>query len=395
LLSLPIYYPSSMHLGALFMWQDVAFLEKYRDHFPKSRFLCVSQHYQMQQDKNDNNSTEENVKDKTLKELLQEPEGDKILFDVIMRNLKEFSAEDRAKKVSEMMDLNSGPDVVVPVQNTSNLSQFELESINYVIKRYMAAAIKKTTDEVLLNCTSIIYRMSHPINMLNNSAELDERMVSILMGYPYPYSFSEQPRALRHLSLDVVIPFLHRHVELLKWDHQPQVGQDLRCTSQETLVYESKIVQGIYQLLNQRQGSDTEKEAKSWVKSWYLKWEVADHYNDTNQRRNLVHDIKNFLLKIRYMKQERRKENLMKDICKWKDIINKWERVNNSLDSFKVFMDNYGGALMGNQELSPEHKALKPMKKALETRNIADEDYPSMPAMAPKLRCKVPFADVQ
>jgi len=436
LLSLPVYYPSSMHLGAMFMHQDDRFLAEYQMNFPfQSSATAVTTESQPDTEKTNASTTDmaefvtkfkvkmDNLKERTIQEFLDgaplysTPEdhpddkvSDKVLFDLALRFLKSPTETERAKLVSQLMDQNSGPDVVAPITLTSRLNDFQLDSINYVVKRYMASAIKKTTDEVLLNCTSLTYKFMHPVAISKNQADLNERHMSLLMGYPYPYTVRQQPRCQRHLSLDVVIPFLyHRKKELRilaekfkgknsKADGQTDVEEEKVSdrsnwgTSQEKLAYQSRIVQGIFTLISEKNDpastyiSSLDKGI-SCVTSWFMKWEQADRDNDDTLRASLIMDIKSFLLEMRYRRQDKRKEALKAEIQQFKECADQWEATAQSLVNFREFVKKHSKDLAGNASLDDEQKCLKPKQINVEfgvTVNVGGEAPLAKPPM-PKL----------
>lgn len=256
-----------------------------------------------------------------------------------------------------------------------------MESINFVIKRYMTSAIKKTTDEILVNCTSVMYKFTHPIALARNRDDLNERYMSLLMGYPYPYTVREQPRHLRHLSLDVVIPFLKRHLREIQAYGDAQENNESAdkqnnfwATSQERELKNSKIVQGVFALLTNPEvgrhfssnggvvdgDNSATRLAVSFIEVWYTKW-LQGLKND-NMSASLTADIKSFLLEIRYWKEDHVKHGLGLNVRKWSTIANKWAEAGGALDSFYAFVKQHCGQLVGNAPLTPEQSELRPKK---------------------------------
>jgi len=338
----------------------------------------------------------DDLKAEKVGEILKKTSGDQVLLDLALLNLKNLGPERRAELVSRLMDQNCGPDVVAPICATSRFREFELESINFVIKRYMTSAIKKTTDEILLNCTSIVYKFMHPIALARNSADLNERYMSLLMGYPYPYTIREQPRQLRHLSLDVVIPFLKRHIPQLKAygaAHKPNcdvgypecVKEDFWSTTQELEMKKSKLVQGIFALLTNpeignffvsNRGSAEGKHtsalqiAVSFIDVWYIKW--LKGLKDDQMNSSLAEDIRNFLLEIRYWNRDRAKRDLSKQIDRWESITSGWELAEVAVDDFHAFVKQHSSQLVGNEDLTPEQCELRPGRGLLHREPLSD-----------------------
>lgn len=284
------------------------------------------------------------------------------------------------------MDQNAGPDVVTQITLTSNLSEFEVNSINYVVKRYMASAVKKMTDEVLLNCTSLTYKFMHPVAIGKNLADLNERHMSLLMGYPYPYTLQQQPRSLRHLSLDVVVPFLYDRKEELKALAHCDVldGDDniSPCTTQEMKAKKSPIVQSIFTLIRESknnsspeiQGMTPEDQVISHVNSWYMKWHSADQDNDPQLRAILVSEVKSFLLNMRYRNDDQYKKEIHEEMTRWKKNMASWQEATQSLRSFQIFVKKYGLELSGNQKLDDNQKKRKPLQIEVEEIDYDDRD---------------------
>merc|ERR1712048_915103 len=343
-----------------------------------------------------------------VSELLGRKNGDKVVLDLALRSLKNTDETDRAKMVSILMDQNSGPDVVAPICLTSQLRKFEMQSINFVIKRYMTSAIKKTTDEILLNCTSIIYKFMHPVALARNRDDLNERYMSLLMGYPYPFAVREQPRHLRHLSLDVVIPFLKRHIPEFKsyGDAQvkdvanPEKEKGFWATSQEKELKKSKLVQGIFALLtnpevgqyfvSSRTGDDGAHSpaqlAVSFIEVWYTKW--VQGLKNENMSASLTTDIKSFLLEVRYWKEDHAKNALRKQVTYWSEIMNKWEEADCALDSFNAFVRQHSGQLVGNAPLTAEQCELRPKKVLREAVDLEGSPPNEMSRSLPIPPCR-------
>jgi len=395
LLSLPVFFPSTLHLGPVFMHQDQKFLQKYLAHFPTHPLPTnISAEARLGVDEKINDSVAlkeaqedaqnriSNLKLKTVVDILGMESGDKVLLDLALQNLENLDEKGKAHKVSELMNQNCGPDVVAPICATSKLREFEVESINFVIKRYMTSAIKKTTDEILLNCTSIVYKFMHPVALARNRDDLNERYMSLLMGYPYPYTIREQPRHLRHLSLDVVIPFLKRHITQLKAygyarknkiEGLPEgVTKEFWATTQELGMNESKLVQGIFALLtnselgnfflNNRGSNDgstcTLQLAVSFVDVWYMKW--LEGLKGDHMSASLAEDIRTFLLEIRYWKADGAKNDLRMQMTCLRDLVSQWEKVQVALNSFHDFAKLSLLPLDG--ELTHEQRELRPKK---------------------------------
>merc|ERR1712137_1191233 len=110
LLSLPVFFPSTLHLGPVFMHQDDAFLRKYSAQFPCQSLptgLTKDAESGVSADAVDIETEQRNIKQRlralqetAVKDVLDKPKGDKILLDLALRFLKNSDETEKARLVS-------------------------------------------------------------------------------------------------------------------------------------------------------------------------------------------------------------------------------------------------------------------------------------------------------
>jgi hypothetical protein len=285
--------------------------------------------------------------------------------------------------MANLINMSSGPDVVPDPQCHGHLNKFEKRAINYVIPRNVSAAVKSTSDDVVLNVQATAYRFTHPVALQDDIVVLkNDRLLSLCLGYDYPYLQKEQPRQFRHLSLDIVIPFLYRwKKQLLPKENHSEAPATLRehldGTILETLIYQSHLFQAVCaKVYNEKMIPDPEgvvaMDAK--IENWYTKWICSD----TQSEQALRNDVLMFLLECRY---EQTGDNVLKEeVRQLNKQVTEWKSLKGYLGSFNQFIQNHGDDLLGkNGEAAKNGKlAFRPTRPTVYT-DISPHDTTQAP----------------
>jgi len=457
-LSMPAYFPSSVHFGPLFLHQSADFQQRYFENFPEKCWTRAFRH----EDTADNQALTDAVSvlakeaagefikkaarmsaasgvgtvvaEATGKIPIKKMEGllcqfvknamqqttdgytpdlkgklaknpspfahiaDQVkLLSGVMHQLKPSTPEDRAYLMSNLISMNTSPDIVVPHQDAGKLNSdgFERESINFVIQRYITAAVKSSLDQVLGTLAHSTYRFSHPAQFQENIDELNERLLSIMLGYRYPYLTKDQPRSEIHLSLDMVIPFLYRNLDQLtdgSWkvdeagadeaerkmkrvslskdgepgQKEPEV--EIKGTSLETDIWRSVLFQAICENIQDA------GVMKAKIIQWHEKWRKADKHRNKEYGRDLVQEVLEFLMEHTYRKISKRGE-IEDEIREHQRRMTDWSKLQGYFDSFSSFLMQHGSKLCGVDELPDELKNLKPAPLT-QIHSISSETIP-------------------
>jgi hypothetical protein len=314
-------------------------------------------------------------------------------------SLTNTSPYDRAYLMSSLIASQTSPDVVVPVQHASRLSRdgFEERSVNYVIQRFVSAGVKSTLDDVLLNSSNLAGRFTYGPNIEQNWMALEERLLSLLLGYKYPYLAKERPRTDRHLHLDTVIPFLYRHKDSLTKLEASQVSQstsgDQHCISLEKRIDESYLFQAVCQAMFEVSGGtitkksisdaasgeafDASKKTKADILNWYDLWDESAE-NEGSQRL-LNSALINYLLESRSSASPRLL--LQKEVQDLRDQVEKWEKFKHYLLQFKDLVAKHSKDLLSAEDPQQLPAAVQHAKPALALDRF---DAPLGAAVVPK-----------
>ena len=101
---------------------------------------------------------------------------------------------ERAQLFSSLTQMNSTPDVLINLTIKNEANEFEENSVQYQVKRFLSSGIYLSILSLLKNQKTMIYPYSHPGMIPTHTIELMERVVSRLCGYLYPYKASERPK---------------------------------------------------------------------------------------------------------------------------------------------------------------------------------------------------------
>merc|ERR1712070_893811 len=134
-----------------------------------------------------------------------------LILGQVLQEFRTLSPEERAYVVANLMNMASSPDIPVSLNENSSMSEFELRSANFVLQRFISAIVKLTMDSVLTNLATVSYEFAHPANIARNSHKIQQRFLSVLLGYDYPYLVEDRPRGNWHLKPTTVIRYLYRH----------------------------------------------------------------------------------------------------------------------------------------------------------------------------------------
>jgi len=302
------------------------------------------------------------------------------------RSLMKFdntSPEQRAYLISSLIDMASGPDIPVAIQSNNSLNAFELRSANFVLQRYLSSMVKGTMDSVLMSIASVNYRFAQPDEILKNNAQLQERLLSVLLGYDYPYLTSEQPRRTRYLSLDVVIPFLFRHRSvLIKMVDEDGSSVEMAGVSLEADIHKSHLFRAITAkdvFHHSSEGQVPSEQRSALINQWYTKWTTANDTDNELDHKSLVCDLVTFLVQSRYRfsKDEQRIKEL-------EGQLDEWRGVEAHLQSFSGYVSKFQSRLVGNDKLPDESKHWIPIKK--ERFDVHSDDE------SPQVKTRDPFS---
>merc|ERR1712070_475416 len=130
-----------------------------------------------------------------------------LILGQVLQEFRTLSPEERAYVVANLMNMASSPDIPVSLNENKSMSSFELRSANFVLQRFISAIVKLTMDSVLTNLATVTYDFAHPQNMSRNNHQIQQRFLSVLLGYDYPYLEKDRPPADRHLKPTTVIRY--------------------------------------------------------------------------------------------------------------------------------------------------------------------------------------------
>lgn len=253
----------------------------------------------------------------------------------------------------------------------------------------MSAKVKHTMDEVILNVTSVPHRFS-PSRIARNWHELEERLLSILLGYDYPYLAAERPRRQRHLGLDVVIPFVHRFRHRLVSEELLAPGGEIVVlgTTEENDIVHSCLYQAVQSLCSSGHGKLSDQETEQMteqivaelcscrvvespdqVTEFQVQQKIAEQMKErTLARIDLWHrlwemgstsdlnaELINFLLPFRYQKSQRALR-----IQQYEQWCKDWQGVMKQLDSLRQLHTEHGKELIATGPLSAQARTWTP-----------------------------------
>jgi len=140
-------------------------------------------------------------------------EPTKLLVQAVQK-LNPLSVEAKAHFLSSLIRMNTGPDIMIEIQDSAFISDDELNAANHVVKRFLTSEIVETMQGALRIITASQYRF-HMDNTNLDKIEFYERLGSILLGYGYAYKASERPD-IKYLDVNDIIRFLFNNREFIE-----------------------------------------------------------------------------------------------------------------------------------------------------------------------------------
>lgn len=310
-----------------------------------------------------------------------------------LQQLRNTSPLDRAYLMGTLTRLASSPDIPLQLQTNSGMTNVELASANFVVKRFISSMVKNTMDSTLLALTALQYKFAQPQKSSDNEHELMQRFLSVLLGYEYPYLTSEQPASKSYLSLDVVIPFLFRHRKKLvgilfrecagsglpdddgrrgEGDSgdatPPDDGSTMELfsiasdddntmfagTSLEMGIENSCLLQAVVARSKKPQdesGPPVEDDVLALINSWHRLWSRGHKQNSASDKKKLVNDLVDFLTSDRYSLSPDERE-----VRTLQTQLEGWRQFEIMVASFRKYNKEHGEELVGNGVLPEGHE---------------------------------------
>jgi hypothetical protein len=299
---------------------------------------------------------------------------------ILLNTFEPLTPKDRACLLSSMINADKLPDAINAFENSESPGFYEVNWMNFVKKRHLSCAVKRTLDDVLQSVTAQLYEYMHPRRIEVLSKEAWNRWESLVMGYPYAYVQSDRPSMYRYLNTDEVIQFLYRNRKQILLhcasisqllavgtqapvddSQQPASSQELELPELDYKIHQSPLFQCVCKL-----AAEDPHGAEQFIIDLYAKWKFTVSGNggdgdslQSQARKDLTKTILNFLLKRRFgnaeensdLKNNRRKQ-LVKRCCHW-------YRVQASVLSFVKFVKENKTKFVGSA-ISPEHIGLHP-----------------------------------
>jgi len=369
---MPAYGPASMHFSAVFLHQDEKFMGTYYRYRPLDNWTKA---FSSDAPKDQEGDGYDDGRERPFASICAE--NVKVVAECCNK-LPTTRPVDRAYLLGNLIGMATAPDVVVPIENVHHLNKFEQESMNFVAQRNITAAVKNTLDDVNKKIAVTSYRFGHPAKIAENLDVLMERLLSILLGYNYPFTSRDRPTKFHYLSLDVVIPFMFRHRCALSGGLMGQDAKtDLPGTTHETKIFASHLFQAVCQKIwKNDQGEEIvdEKgadEVNAKIKEWYELW-VLSFEDGATHRKFLNESLVQFLLSSRYSSPSH--DKLRKRIQELNRSKADWCRVRSYMKSFSKLVDQHGEDLLAKNV--PEDKVNIKPDPALEEHLLHAVDEP-------------------
>jgi hypothetical protein len=179
------------------------------------------------------------------------------------------------------------------------VNQTEEHLIEFSVKRFVSPGLYIKLLGIMMNISNVSYPYVQSAKLNTQICMLYERVLSLLAGYPYPYTREQRPVELKHLDPYEVVRFLHLSMKKLslatneimgrkksKSDSTTKDDSDMSSQQeqypQNTTSYGDFLISGdclfytkspIVQLVIQdlvSEEKEKQKSIKSLVRSWYL-----------------------------------------------------------------------------------------------------------------------------
>eukprot|EP00762_Andalucia_godoyi_P001968 ANDGO_06089.mRNA.1 hypothetical protein len=229
--------PTLTACSSLFIHQDPAFLSEYRRTFPMSHFVraflskgvdgaddisileALIQEIKatggtlLDMDEHDTDSMYKYA-DKDAELFFNLPRAVRFLLSAT-QCLPALDRDARSKLVAMLPRAQFTPDCPVPLQSISDVNRFDTASFNHVNRRIISTSLFEYHLAACRIASMVLYADTHSGGTKRRVLETLERVLSLLLGYPYPYLESERPQELYYLEPDSIIRFVHKHMKEL------------------------------------------------------------------------------------------------------------------------------------------------------------------------------------
>jgi len=269
----------------------------------------------------------------------------------------------RARLLSSMIKSNKLPDTIRSFENSNQTGRFDQQWLEFVSQRHLTCSVKRTLDDVLEVCTSLLYEFMHPAQKDIHMKQVMNRYESLCLGYQYPYLSEDRPVMYRFRDHEDVIQFLYNNKhEILQLCntrrgdanvpiHQPRISKFA------AKIQHSPIFKRVVKLAS---GSEEEQAAAdTLVERLYAAWEKTlsgqgggGKGPESEARKDITEIILGELMPLRY-----KEHNEPDKHAKWlAQLKQKYRTISNmvgAVRSFRDFISKNGNNLESDSCLRP------------------------------------------
>jgi len=264
----------------------------------------------------------------------------------------------------------TSPDIVSNVQSSSDPSDYEEKSINYVNRRNISSGIYEMLRSTLRTIQSYAYPF-YQQDTTFHTEEVTDRFVSLLLGYPHGYSRDERPKEKIFLDLDYIVPFLYRYRSAIvdPGKHKtPVLGMEYEFFKSPLVhvIFRTALSRGVVPVKTESKGTqkqgkvqlnqgtdqppqeDSPQDANTIITQLYYLWE------ESKVDPRATYDLNVFLIKllapVRY-DQEQLKESIKAQVESCESMVSFLRTCERGFSAYRAFLAKYEAVLHSDAPL--------------------------------------------